>query len=260
LLASDHVRGAFAREAISLAVLSNLLPEAADKNKLQFCPDMAFYLSFQNEPSFPAVDLGAMPRPCLVLALRDWGFPNRKTSAAKKLDRENYLQGVIATCLDLYKKYNASFLIFNQVQGPSLDEDDRLVSDYVHHDLRTAIPSTHLRSIEPVMGVSPSTIIHMLRQADMVVTSRMHSAIFSFLAGTPVVVIGYQHKSLGILQSLKLEDCLLPIEQTCKETLLPLCEKVLKNRDEWRERITRVIPGIRETIEAKFRMFFYGAD
>jgi colanic acid/amylovoran biosynthesis protein len=256
LLASSFVRVVFAREQISLSILKGLLPVTDIRDKMQICPDMAF--CYEPEPEFilPAPVFSDLPRPRLALALRDWSFPGQKTSAAKKRERENYLQGVIATCLALHAKYNASFIIFNQVQGPGAEEDDRRITRIVLGRLAAGIASTHLRYVETPIAASPAMILRLLQQVDVLLTSRMHAAIFAFLAGIPAVVIGYQHKSAGVLRSMGLEACSLPIEKTRKETLFPLCATVLQNRGAWQEKIRRAVSEATEAIEEKFAGLF----
>lgn len=260
LLASRFVRVVCAREEISLTVLRDIFPAGADVHKLQSCPDMAFYLSLGLEHFTPTADLSDLPRPCLALALRNWDFPGQKTRRGKRQKRETYLQGVIATCRSLHREYGASFFIYSQAQGPSMAEDDRLISGYVHDRLRVDIPCTHLRFVETPVGASPAWIIALLRHADMLITSRMHAAIFAFLAGIPAVVIGYQHKSPGFLQALGLESCALPIDEIGKEMLLSRCEDVWQNREKLKKIIIAAVCGTRETIEAKFRLFFKEVD
>lgn len=256
LLASEFVRVVFAREEISLAVLRDILPAGVNPNRLQICPDMAFNFSPEREP-FPAnIDLSELPRPRLALALRDWDFPGQITRKAKLHKREAYLRAVIATCQALHRKHGASFFIFSQAQGPSSAEDDRRMSDQIHGRLRTAIPCSHLRLVETAVGASPSWIMELLRQADMLLTSRMHAAILSFLAGTPAVVIGYQHKSLGVLRSMDLEACSLPIEEVSVETLFTLSAAVLQDRGTWQKRIQRAVGEARIEIEKKFLGLF----
>ncbi|MFH2107293.1 MAG: polysaccharide pyruvyl transferase family protein [Chrysiogenia bacterium] len=256
LLASDLIRVVFAREETSLAVLREILPAGIDDHKLQFCPDMAFNFSSELEHFLPTIDLSNLPRPRLALALRDWDFPGQKTRQARRQKRETYLQGVIASCQSLHREYGASFFIYSQAQGPSLAEDDRLISGYVHDRLGACIPCTHLRLVETPVGVSPALIIDMLRQADMLISSRMHAAILAFMAGIPAVMIGYQHKSAGVLRSMGLEACSLPIEKTREETLFPLCATVLQNRGAWQEKIRRAVSEATAAIEEKFAGFF----
>lgn len=256
LLASESVRAVFAREEISLAVLHDILPAGADRRKLQPCPDMAFNFSAEPGRFSAPVDLSGLPRPRLALALRDWDFPGQKTVPAKRQKRQAYLQAVIDACQALHRKHGASFFIYSQAQGPSSAEDDRRIANDVHQRLRAVIPGTHLRLLETPVGASPSWIIGLLRQADMLITSRMHAAIFAFLAGIPVVLIGYQHKSPGILRSLDLQACALAIEEVRSETLLDLSEDILQNRKQRAEKIERAVSGIRGTIEAKFLAVF----
>ena len=254
LLASEQVRNVFAREPISLSVLGGLLPAADQKGKLRFCPDMAFYYS--PGPIAAPTGISSQPRPRLALALRDWDFPGQKTRFSKKKKRENYIDGVLAACQTLHQRQDASFFIFSQAQGPSLAEDDRRLSGYVHDRLRASIPASHLNLFETPVGTVPDTFIQLLRQADMLITSRLHAAIFAFLAGTPVVVIGYQHKSRGVLQTLGLESCFLSIEEMQGESLLRLCAAVLQDQDEWRKKILCPLSGMRETIESEFKSVF----
>jgi colanic acid/amylovoran biosynthesis protein len=260
LIACECVRTVFAREGISLALLLDIFPAGADNNKLQSCPDMAFTISPGLEQFAPLADLSGLPCPRLALALRDWDFPGQKTRQARQLKRETYLQAVIATCQALYLKYGSSFFIFSQAQGPSFAEDDRRISRVVYNRLGAVIPCTHLRLVETPVGISPAGIIQLLRQADMLITSRMHAAILAFMTAVPSVVIGYQHKSLGILQTLGLESCFLAIEETAQETLWPRCDDVWQNRQELKKRIAASVRGNREMIETKFRMFFEEDD
>jgi colanic acid/amylovoran biosynthesis protein len=256
LLASEFVHVVFAREETSLAVLREILPAGIDDRKLQSCPDMAFNFSPELEHFSPTIDISDLPRPRLALALRDWDFPSQKTRQARRQKRETYLQGVIATCQSLHREYGVSFFIYSQAQGPSLAEDDRLISGYVHDRLRADIPCTHLRFVETPVGVSPAWIIDLLRQADMLISSRMHAAIFAFLAGIPAVVIGYQHKSAGVLRAMGLEACSLLIEETREETLFPLCVALLQNRNDWKEKIRKATAEAGRTIEENFSGLF----
>jgi colanic acid/amylovoran biosynthesis protein len=251
LLASEHVRHVFAREPISLSVLGALLPAAAAKGKLRFCPDMAFYYS----PGFISAQdrIPGPSRPRLALALRDWDFPGCKTRFAKKEKRDDYLDGVLVTCRTLHQQLGACISIFSQAQGPSLAEDDRHMSALIHDRLRDSIPATDLRFFASPDGAAPDAFIGLLGQSDLLITSRLHAAIFAFLAGIPAVVIGYQHKSLGVLQSLGLESCYLSIEEMQGPSLLHMCEGVLQDPDAWRQKIARSLSELRGIIETQIQ-------
>jgi colanic acid/amylovoran biosynthesis protein len=256
LLAAERVRTVFAREQISLSVLGDLLPTAAQKSKLRFCPDMAFYFSPGTEPPALEPDLSSLAHPRVALALRDWDFPEQKEKSARKQKKDDYLEGVLAACRDLHRRRGASIVVFSQAQGPSQAEDDRRITGHVHSRLGEFVPPSQLRLFKSPEGAAPNAFMGLLAQADLLVTSRMHAAIFAFSAGTPAVVIGYQHKSLGILQMLGLESSSLPIEEIGKEALLSRCEDILQHREEWQKRIAVAVGGIRDTIEEKFQAVF----
>ena len=253
LLASGYVRAVLAREEISLSILRELLPATVPKSKIRFCPDMAFYYSPEPEPPAPVAEISDLPRPRLALALRDWDFPAQKPRGARLRKREEYIAGVLAACRRLHRRRGASFFIFSQAQGPSAAEDDRRISALLCQRLGPAIPPSHLRCLPTPLGAAPATLIRQLRHADMIVTSRMHAAIFAFLAGIPAVVIGYQHKSRGILDALGLGSCAMAIEEISEETLLARCVSILDDREKWQAVIVSAVNAARESIRAEFR-------
>jgi colanic acid/amylovoran biosynthesis protein len=256
LLASTYVQVAFAREGISLSLLREILPAGTDDRKLRSCPDMAFAFSPDPRLFSPPAGLAGLPHPRLALALRDWDFPGQKTRGARRRKRESYLQALVDTCQALHRDHGASFFIYSQVQGPSSAEDDRLLAGDVLARLGARVPSSHLYSVPTPSGASPDWIIGLLRQGDMLITSRLHAAIFAFLAGVPAVVIGYQHKSAGVLEGMGLGACSLPIENVTVETLFPLCAAVLQNRQDWQDKIRKAVLAARATIEEKFTDLF----
>lgn len=221
LLVTKSVRAVFVREKISLTLLRDLLPAGVDDQKLLYCPDMAFGFSPEPEQFPPGAEFSTMPAPRLALALRDWDFPSQKTRLAKMRARDAYLEEILVSCRALYQEKGASFFLFSQAQGPSLSEDDRRIAAQVHDRLLASIPRSHLRSFDTPVGAAPAVFIDLLRQADLLITSRMHAAIFAFLAGIPAVVIGYQHKSLGILRALDLEACWLPMKNCPRKASCP---------------------------------------
>jgi colanic acid/amylovoran biosynthesis protein len=258
LLASARIRAVLVREEVSLAVLEKLLPADVAKGKVRFCPDMAFYHEPEAEPPAAAAELNHLPRPRLAVALRDWDFPGQKTHSGKSRQRGRYIEGVVAACRDLHRDHGASFCFFSQVRGPSAAEDDGPITRLVHERLSALVPAAHLHLADAPSVASPDLIIGLLRQADLLVTSRMHAAVLAFLAGIPAVVIGYQHKSLGILNAMGMGSLSLPIEELQAEPLSRLYAAVLQDREEWRRAIDRSVLEMRSVIATTFRSPFPG--
>lgn len=60
---------------------------------------------------------------------------------------------------------------------------------------------------------TPAELFEMIRSADLVVATRMHFAILSLLAGTPVVAIAYETKTIDLFGTLGASAFVTPIEQ-----------------------------------------------
>lgn len=258
LLASRHVQAVFARERISLSIVNGILEGSGSTNRARFCPDMAFYCRPEAEPLPAATDPARLPRPRVALALRDWGFPGQKTRAGRRRKREEYIESVLDACQRLHREHGASFYLFSQAQGPSRAEDDRRMCRRIHSRLQAFVPPSHLEVFPTPVGASPAELIDRLRQVDLLVASRMHAAIFAFLAGIPAVLIGYQHKGEGVLGELGLASWLLPIEAVQADALLAACRDILLDLDASRKRVALAVRGSREAIEANFREVFPG--
>jgi colanic acid/amylovoran biosynthesis protein len=70
----------------------------------------------------------------------------------------------------------------------------------------------------------------------------MHSNIFSLSEGVPVIAIGYQPKTRGIIQMVGLERWMIDIERVSGQTLIGLLAALWDERDAVREHLRRTIP------------------
>lgn len=78
--------------------------------------------------------------------------------------------------------------------------------------------------------------VEALRSAHVLVASRLHSAIFGLIAGTPVVVIAYLPKALAIMHDLGLGDRVFDIstldpEALCKAALEATSPRAIEGQD-----------------------------
>ena len=81
---------------------------------------------------------------------------------------------------------------------------------------------------------------------DMLLGTRLHSNIFALSEGVPIVAIGYQYKTRGVLRMLGLERWMLDIEQVSEETLVPLLCEAWAEREHTRAHIQAVLPNVRD--------------
>ena len=75
------------------------------------------------------------------------------------------------------------------------------------------------------------------KQVDCVIATRMHAAIFALSTNTPVVLIGYQPKSLGMISYYGLEEYYCDIKMVTYESLKAKVIKVIENNDALKKQI-----------------------
>lgn len=96
------------------------------------------------------------------------------------------------------------------VQASSTDDDLRAVEAILTGF--TPAQRERIRVIEP-----PSTLaeaVDRYRTLDVLVTSRMHAAIFAMAVGTPALAVAYEPKVHGVMTDLGLADRVLPVDGT----------------------------------------------
>ncbi len=80
------------------------------------------------------------------------------------------------------------------------------------------------------IGADPATLTEAVARyadLDVLITSRMHAAIFAMAAGTPAVAIGYEPKVAGVMTDLGLGDRVVPADADLSvDRLLDLVERL----------------------------------
>lgn len=89
--------------------------------------------------------------------------------------------------------------------------------------------------------MDPETLIHIYSKMTFHIGTRMHSNIFSLLAGTPVVPIAYEHKTLGTMQMLGLKDLVVDINDVSADKIMGKVEYLLKNYEILKSKINERI-------------------
>ncbi len=250
LLMNHNVVKIFPREKYSHAALMGLIKQPWARKRIELCPDMAFLL---RKETIPATGDLIYPRrePLVALTLRQWDFPRSQSKSQKAASKKSYSAALELFCRRAYRAYNASFLIFPQARGPGRFENDRIVSRLFFNRLKKSIPENCLHYIDLPDAAAPERIIHLLAQADFAVTTRFHSAVFAFIAGTPAIPIVYQPKARGIMHMLGMEKYCLDIQNLNADEIFSQAEDVLDKKDSLQRDMTLRLDSIRNTIDAK---------
>jgi colanic acid/amylovoran biosynthesis protein len=183
-------RAIMVREPISLKYLCEIgVPES----KCQLLPDMAFAF---NQPPDRDVELwlntsGKKPnhdQPALGVSVIDWGAHHKDF-----IDQSNYEAVIADTLRHFITKYGGLVYLFPQTWGPTEADDDRIPSDRIAN----LLPDLE----DHVFVINQPVPAEMLKAAygkmDLFIGTRMHANIFALTEFTPVIAIGYQHKTFG---------------------------------------------------------------
>jgi colanic acid/amylovoran biosynthesis protein len=225
-----------AREYRSL----RLLAEIGLRRRVLVLPDLAFG-DDQSAASVPGLDaIGATGRPLVGLTLMDWqsqnpGFRNQS----------GYEAAILALIRHLRDHYNAQVLLFAQCTGPTAAHDDRLIARRLAAEARSrGIGDLHLIDA----ALSPEQLKAAYQRLDLLVATRMHSAIFALSRNVPVLAIGYLYKSVGIMEMLDLERYALDIDTIDADVLCAAADALWAERSQIREQLSARIPAMQQTL------------
>ncbi|MEY2410547.1 MAG: colanic acid/amylovoran biosynthesis protein [Verrucomicrobiota bacterium] len=170
--------------------------------KIRLAADAAFALE-TGPPSFPT------PAPFLRVAIsvRNW-------SHFKEADRDagmnRFTEAMTALTSHLVQQHGARVTFISTCQGiPEYAFDDSQIADVI----AGALPDAVRERVRVDAGFHrPEELIQRLQEFDMVVATRMHLAILSLLAGTPVLPVSYEFKTTELFGRLGMARWVQDIE------------------------------------------------
>jgi colanic acid/amylovoran biosynthesis protein len=227
-----------AREPVSYDLLNSLnIPSS----KSFLVPDLAF--SYVGKPQEFAenwltekgIDVHTN-EPLLGFTVINWGEENKQFQR-----QEKYENAVVMVARQFIEQYNGRVFFFTQVTGPSYSQDDRIPTRRILARLEDL--SKEVFFIE--QPLPPDNLKSLYGSMDIFIGTRMHSNIFALSEGVPVIAIGYQYKTMGIMKMLELESWVLDINDLEVEKLLILFQSLWRARDNVREKILRIVPSLK---------------
>jgi polysaccharide pyruvyl transferase WcaK-like protein len=134
-------------------------------------------------------------------------------------------------------------LLSNQIRNDRLAFDD--VLERVGGGTVAATPTRDLpHLIEQIAGV------------DLVVTSRLHGVILSFLQSRPVIALSYESKIDAVMRQFGQEDLRLDIDDASTDDLRDAFTGLASGYDHVRERIAEVARSHRARLDEQFDRLF----
>jgi len=226
LLSHPTTTRVMAREEVSMALALDLLAASGAVDRACLCPDLA--LLFDPSDAFrqgPAQT--GRPAPILAVTARDWLFPASRDRGERRIARRGYLDKLREVCVQFHHRWGGSILLYAQSRGPGHLEDDRAISAELANALRDHLPSTHVDHVDLAEDASVAEVASVLARADLLLATRFHSAILAMAIGRPVIVLGYQPKSVGMMRMLGLERFCLAMDSFEPPHLTSLVDELL---------------------------------
>jgi colanic acid/amylovoran biosynthesis protein len=237
----NRARLVMAREPLSLALLHE---GGVAPARCRLMPDPAF--AFAGAPGAAADewlrrwDIDPQgDRPLLGMTAIHWGAENRD------FDRQADYEAALAAAAEFFvRAYGGKVALFTQVWGPSASQDDRVPARRLAARLAAGQPAM-AQAVRLIDQPAPPEILKTAYgRMDLFIGTRMHSNIFALSAGVPVIAIGYQHKTEGILQTLGLERWTIDIRQVNPARLQAMLAELWEARDSLRAHLRQILPGV----------------
>lgn len=206
----------YSRENISDA----LLEEIGIKN-VKKSIDVAFSLKKSKHPLI--VEAQSSKRK-IGITVMDWSFAN---SSVDKNDMGDYIDKIYKA-LEIVREFLPLHVYIYPQVTVGHGDSDLPISQELHARLGTSNSTI----IDLSSKVSPDEIIAEYGRMDAFIASRMHSAIFSIVSGTPTIGLAYQPKTLGTFKRIESERYCLDIREfTAKELAELTIEALTDDRE-----------------------------
>lgn len=235
----NRARLVMAREPVSF---KKLMEWGIRPARCRLITDLAF--AYTEEKSEQALvwlrSMGIDPvtdQPLIGVTVMNWGAQNRAFR-----DQPHYEQVIARALENFIARHGGKALLFPQSWGPSPIEDDRVPARRLMERLSQAAGRVLLVE-EPL---EPGLLKSAFGKMDLFLGTRMHSNIFALSQHVPVLMIGYNHKTIGIAQELGLEQWVVDINQMDEEALLKKLDLLWEQREQVREKLRARIPALVE--------------
>jgi len=180
-------------------------------------------------------------RPLLGVTLINWGAQNQRFAT-----QATYEHAVAQTIRSFIDYHRGTAVLFAQVQGPTINDDDRIPARHVANQL--ADLGNQVIFIE--RKVTQDELKSAYSLMDFFLGSRLHSNIFALSELVPVVAIQYQYKTAGVMRMLNLDEWVIDIESVTPPKLADLLENAWNCREKTRLKIQSRLPQIIEQVES----------
>ena len=236
-----RARHVFLRDSISLRLASELgLPP----EKVSYAPDPAFDL----QPADPGqanellqafgVDMAKPKLGVTVIA------PMGRSLITAEV--ENYYSVLEHTLTRFLLSFPAQVVLFNQVSGPTANENDGEAAT----KLCSRLKAQGLDAVHINRAIGPAQLKACYGLMQTFLASRLHSGVFSLGMNVPTVFIGYLYKTRGMLEALELENKVIDLRNLNDQDLWEKLSYTWEHASQEREALEAKMPAIKAASHA----------
>ena len=196
----------------------HLLETGVPAGRLSVHADAAFSLA--GEPPPPRA---AATRPRVAISVRSWSHARTTASG----DANEAYRRAVADAARTLARGGAEVVFISTCQGvPEYWTDDSAFAEGIVRDL---LPDEPGISVDTRFR-APSALVEEYARFDVAIATRMHAAILSLVAGTPVVGIAYEFKMREMLGTFGHEDFATDFEDVSADWLVARTRSALAQR------------------------------
>lgn len=162
----------------------------------------------------------------VAVALRDLSVVMHKSAANDAWDQ-------LAMCFNKLKD-DCEFIFIPQ--STYKEDDDRITAVRFIEKLDKDVTYYEINR-----RYDPRELIGLYSACDATFSIRLHGAVFSAIAGTPMIAINYLPKVEGFMKGIGLENYLININAIQSDRMLKLFDNLFKNRDNLSNKIRKKI-------------------
>lgn len=240
--ALDRTEKVYFREDIS----GDFLKSSFSKNraKYSFMPDLAIYLEKDELLHFPKTK-----KNIIGVTLRPW-----KEGGS---DAREYVHRLEEALLKTAAGTSYKIRIIVQVQDEKSLEGDESISRYLRERLLKHMKEADVEFYSAKPFFSLPELCGLYAECEVMISMRLHSALLSFILGTPALVAGYQHKAKGILERLGLNTLYAGSYSEIKsESLAVSLNNLLQDKTSTTKKIARSLEEARDEISRQIPEMF----
>ena len=207
------------------------LAEVGVEDNLEVCADVVFASAPEDVAERAARRRLPEERPLRVaVSVRRW--PHFRTRDMAQ-GMEAYRDAIAVAVTRLVEERGAEVVFLSTCQGvPEYRMNDARVA----REIFDALPSTVRDRVRVDDAFhAPDDLVNRIADFDFVVSTRMHMAILSLIAGTPVVPIAYEFKTKELFRRLEGAEPVLDIETIDGDALVGAIDDFLQEIDDRRE-------------------------